>query len=350
VRLLRAEPVLSARLFARFESFLTRLDDASHDESTHNAAAKGAPDGAPAAADDDTGGGAHCAPAAARAWWAYRGGEGAPDGIEEERLGEGGEAGGEAGEAGEAGENGVEAADGIDRGAASGDEGAAGTQGTEKAESAEAGTAAAKSARGGEGVPLGERLYAPTLVFHGAPSQQTLTGVLRGVRPTAIQPHHHHPLPHPDAHPRALLNLGTICAVCSRHHHHHHHPCTRLLHTLSSLARAVTNGRRHGPSQGLLAPGERDESVGTLLPMRHGRRYGDGRYLTHDVHTAAQYALRDANSKQQALLCLVVPGRVEHLPTELESHADDQGVVLRGADWHLARCRTCNAPRCDGVT
>ena len=100
---------------------------------------------------------------------------------------------------------------------------------------------------------------------------------------------------------------------------------------------------------GLLAPGEVVASTGRRLPTAHGGRFGDGRYLSQDLETATAYALKDASGKQQVLLCLVAPGWCERLPTDAEERAADGSATMRHHDWHLARCRTCSAPRCSGV-
>ena len=127
---------------------------------------------------------------------------------------------------------------------------------------------------------LNERILAPTLAFHGAPSHEALAGIL---------------------------------------------------------------------AEGLLAPGELISRTGHILEAHHGNRYGDGRYLSQDLHLAAEYALADATCKRQVLLCLVAPGRCERLPHGFEEDAATDRAAIRHADWHLARCRVCTAPRCDGV-
>ena len=83
-------------------------------------------------------------------------------------------------------------------------------------------------------------------------------------------------------------------------------------------------------SEGLLAPGEVVASSGRVLPVTHGSRFGDGRYLSPDVHTAAGYAFADASGKQQVLLCLVAPGRCERLPPGIEQAvAEGAGTIRR---------------------
>ena len=60
---------------------------------------------------------------------------------------------------------------------------------------------------------------------------------------------------------------------------------------------------------GMLAPGERAESTGSILPAMHGKRFGAGRYLSQDVDVASNYALADVTCKQQVPLSLATPPR-----------------------------------------
>ena len=95
--------------------------------------------------------------------------------------------------------------------------------------------------------------------------------------------------------------------------------------------------------EGLLACVEISMRTGEVLQVTHGARYGDGRYLSPSLGFADSYGHGDASGKRQALLCLVALGRSERLPK------DDDGYGLRGSDWHLCRCRRCEAPLCDGL-
>ena len=125
-----------------------------------------------------------------------------------------------------------------------------------------------------------ERLLAPTLAFHGAPSREALSGIL---------------------------------------------------------------------AEGLLAAGEVSSSTGRMLRAQHGNRFGDGRYLSQDIHLAGSYSVADVSCRQQVLLCLVAPGRCERLAPGFEATVAAGDATMRGHDWQIARCRACAAPRCDGV-
>ena len=95
-------------------------------------------------------------------------------------------------------------------------------------------------------------------------------------------------------------------------------------------------------AEGLLSGGEVSARTGEVLAVSHGARFGDGRYLSPSLGVSDAYGFGDASGKRQVLLCLVALGRTEKLVCE-------EDASLRPRDWHLSRCRRCEAPLCDGL-